>query len=151
MKVSARQINKTFNELKTQGGFSRNVNRKHRTAPTAGYMVSIPGYEQQIRSENVAPAHIDEFVRTHADQLEGPNMYAGGWDSGAETSLDVSQNIKPKKSVARKHGNRVADADARTSAMDMSLARNQEAAWDVKGNKDVVNKDFDPEGRRGNA
>lgn len=153
MRLNDGQFKKMADSVKggKDTGFSEHAYRQNRSAPKIGYMVSIPGYEKQIRSENVTPAHIKEFAEKHADKLGDPNMYVGGWNSGSEVSLDVSQNIKPKKKVAREYGRDVADADARTSAMDLSIARNQEAAWDVKRGKSIDNKDFDPKGRRGSV
>lgn len=131
-----------FGKLKRNGGFS--VNPQTGGSPKVGYMVAIPGAEEVVRSQNVAPAHIDEFISKHGSKLSaggGRGTHVGGWDSEGKTYFDVSQQIKPKKSVARKYGGGVADADARTSAMDMNIARNQLAAYDLVRDKDVVNKD----------
>lgn len=139
--------------LKKDGGFSVNSAGK---SPTDGYMVSLPGTEKQIRSQNVTPGHIDSFLERHGAELgKGGDRYAGGWnnkktdlDAGlrtrdaSETSLDVSQNIRPKADVAAKHGSAVAQADALTSTQDLMVARNQEAAYDVKSGDDVVNPHF---------
>ena len=132
-------------------GFSEHAYRQDQSAPTQGYMVSIPGYEQQVRSENVSPAHIKEFAEKHADKLGDPDTYVGGWNSGSEVSLDVSRNFKPKERVKQEFGSKVADADARTSANDAMIAWNQEAAWDVGKGESIDNKHFDPKGRRGNV
>lgn len=146
MRLNDGQFKKMADAVKggKDSGFSEHAYRQDASSPTVGYMVSIPGYEKQIRSENVSPAHIKEFAERHADKLGDPDMYVGGWNSGKEVSLDISQNIKPKKAVAKEFGADVADADARTSALDLSIARNQEAAWDVKRGKSLPNKDFDP-------
>lgn len=151
MKLSDSQFNKMAAAVKggKDSGFSEHAYRTNRTAPNVGYMVSIPGYEKQIRSENVSPAHIKEFAEKHADKLADPNIYIGGWNNGKDVSLDISQNIKPKKKVAREYGRDVADADARTSAMDLAFARNQEAGWDVKRGKSIDNPEFDPSRRKG--
>lgn len=149
--LSPNQFQNMYDRLKSDGGFSMDLAGNE---PRVGYMVSLPGSEQQIRSTKVAPAHIEEFARKNAHLLKGPGgkgKFLGGWDGGKETSLDVSNNIKPKSKVAKQYGKKVADADARTSAMDLSIARNQESAWDVKRNKEVPNKAFNPRGRRGNV
>lgn len=132
-----------FGKLKRNGGFS--VNPETGGSPKVGYMVAIPGAEQVIRSQNVAPAHIDEFIKKHGESLSkggGSGTHVGGWDKAGKTYFDVSQQIKPSRNVARKYGSAVADADARTSAMDLNIARNQQAAYDLKRDKDIPNKDF---------
>lgn len=149
MTLHPHQFKAMHSQLKKEGGFS--VNAQTGEAPKDGYMVSVPGFEHQVRSQNIAPAHIQEFVEKHAAELSKDERFVGGWDGGAETSLDVSQNIRPNRDVAREYGDDVADADARTSAMDLSIARNQEAAWDVKRGRELPNADFDPTGRRGNV
>ena len=144
-----KQFDALHQKLKTDGGFSANA--KTGEEPKVGYMVAIPGHEQQIRSQNVTPAHIAEFVEKHAAELSADDRYIGGWDSNGEVSLDVSQNIRPQRSTEREYGKDVALADARTSTMDLSIARNQEAAFDLQKMEDLPNPDFDPKGRRGNV
>ena len=149
MTLSTPQFKAMHASLKKTGGFS--VDAQTGASPKDGFMVSVPGHEMQVRSANIAPAHIKEFVDKHAVELSKDRRFVGGWDGGDETSLDVSQNIRPDKAVARKYGSDVADADARTTALDLSISRNQEAAWDVKKGTELPNADFDPTGRRGNV
>lgn len=127
-----------------EGGFS--VSAATGRAPKVGYMVSIPGAEQQIRSENVAPAHIEEFVKKHGAELSQPGAHVGGWNNRAsgEVSLDVSMRYKGTRKVARQYGAAVADADARTTASDMAIAHNQEAGYDLKRGKDIPNPGYVP-------
>lgn len=149
MNLSDRQFGTLHKKLTdpNEGGFSVNARGK---SPSVGYMVSIPGSEMQVRSENVAPAHIKEFVEKHANELSKPGAHLGGWNNQAsgEVSLDVSQNIKSKPSEVRQYGRSVADANAYTTASDLAIARNQEAGWDVKRGKEIPNPGFDPSRRR---
>lgn len=138
-----------YGKLKTDGGFS--ASPKTGKSPKVGYMVAVPGTEQQIRSQNIAPAHIAEFVQRHQKELAGDNRYIGGWDNNGEVSLDVSQNVRPSAAVTREYGRDVAMADARTTTLDLSIARNQEAAYDLQKGEDLPNPDFKAEGRRGNV
>lgn len=130
------------------GGFS--VNAHTGRTPKVGYMVSLPGYEKQIRSENVAPAHIKEFVEKHAAELGAPDAHIGGWNNRktGEVSLDISQRIKGDRRIARRYGKDVADADAYTTASDLAIARNQEAGWDVKRGQEIPNPFYYDDGRR---
>lgn len=137
--MSSRLAKTQFGNLKANGGFSVDV--KTGKSPDIGYMVAIPGSEEVVRSQNVAPAHIDDFVKKHGEKLGKKGAHMGGWESEGKTYFDVSQNIKPKASVAKEYGDDVADADARTSAMDLNIARNQIAAYDIKRDKDLPNKD----------
>ena len=143
--MSSRLAQTQFGKLKKQGGFS--VNPQTGGSPKVGYMVAIPGAEEVVRSQNVAPAHIDEFIKKHGEKLSKKGAHVGAWDSDGKTYFDVSQQIKPDRNVARKYGSDVADADARTSAMDLNIARNQIAAYDLKRGKDLVNKDH-PENKK---
>lgn len=145
MTLSDKQFGDMHKSLKKDGGFS--ANSQTGAPPDVGYMVSIPGYEQQVRSQNVAPAHIKEFAAKHADLLAGEDRYIGGWDNNGETSLDVSQNIRPNPRVSSEYGSGVALADARTSTLDLSFGRNQEAAYDLQTGGDLVNDHFDPSRR----
>lgn len=150
MRLSDGQFDKMASSVKggKDSGFSEHAYRQNQSSPQEGYMVSIPGYEKQIRSQNVTPAHIKEFAEKHADKLGDPDMYIGGWNDGDNVDLDISQNIRPKEKVKQEFGSKVADADARTSAEDISFARNQEAAWDVGKGESIDNKNFDPSRRK---
>lgn len=130
------------------GGFS--VNAATGKGPKVGYMVSLPGFETQIRSENVAPAHIKEFMEKHADLLTQPDHFVGGWNNTktGEVSLDVSQRIRGDRRIARRYGRQVAEADAYTTASDLAMARNQEAGWDIKRGKEIPNPHYYDDGRR---
>src|SRR5687768_4197369 len=77
-----------------QGGFSASPTTGR--GPKVGYMVALPGFEMQIRSENIAPAHIKEFVEKHGAELSKPGRFIGGWNNRqtGEVSLDISQRIK---------------------------------------------------------
>jgi hypothetical protein len=151
MSLSDAQFSGLHKQLKTEGGFSVDV--KTGKSPTVGYMVAIPGHEEQIRSVNVAPAHLKEYVQKHGADLDRKGAHFGGWDNKAkgDTSLDIAKNIKPDKKVARKYGASVAKADALTSTHDLMLASNQEAAYDVKTGKDVDNPHYKDDGRRNGA
>lgn len=151
MRLSDSQFESMAAQVKggKDSGFSEHAYRQDASTPTQGYMVSIPGYEKQIRSENVSPAHIKEFAEKHADKLGDPDTYVGGWNDGENVDLDISQNIKPKERVKQEFGSKVADADARTSTEDLMVARNQEAAWDVGKGESIPNKQFDPSRRKG--
>lgn len=134
-------------KLKTEGGFSASTRGAE---PKVGYMVSLPGTEMQIRSQNVSPAHIQEFIDKHGSKLGG-DKYVGGWDGGKEVSLDISQNVKPSSKVQRQYGRSVAQADARERAITLGEARNQEAIWDVAKGREIRNPHFKPKGRRTGA
>lgn len=147
MSLNPRQFGTMMQSLRSNGGFS--ASSQTGRAPRTGFMVSIPGHEQQLPAYQVNAGHIQKFAQDHADVL-GPGQFIGGWvggnlgDEHREVSLDVSQQIKPNPKVARKYGADVAHADARTSAADLSIARNQEAAYDVKNGIDLPNKDYVP-------
>ena len=148
--LSDSQFSKLHSKLMdpNDGGFS--VNAATGQGPKVGYMVSLPGFETQIRSENVAPAHIKEFVEKHAAELQKPDMHIGGWNNTktGEVSLDISQRIKGDRRIARRYGKQVADADAYTTASDLAIARNQEAGWDIKRGKEIPNPGYYDDGRR---
>lgn len=148
---SEKQFGKLHKQLKEHGGFSAKVGSTK--VPKHGYMVSLPGTEMQVRSQNITPAHIKEFVEKHAKELAEVGRYVGGWDNKetGETSLDVSRHVKADPKVKRQRGSAVARADARTSVMDLSEAGNQEAAWDIRKKKEIPNPHFKAEGRRGNV
>jgi hypothetical protein len=134
------------------GGFS--ISAATGNEPQVGYMVSLPGMEQQIRSQNLAPAHLKQFVAQHADTLHEDHNYFGGWNprgnpAHTETSLDVSRNIAPKQDVADEYGDAVAEIDARTSAEDLMVAWDQEAAYDLGRDDEILNPQFKKAGRRG--
>jgi hypothetical protein len=120
-----------------EGGFS--INTRTGQSPTAGYMVGVPGYEQQVPSSEVTPQHLKDYATSHRSRLSERGAHFGGWndsDSG-QVSLDVSENITGKASVEREYGTDVADADAYTTTQDLAIARNQEAAYDIRRGKDT--------------
>lgn len=88
--------------------------------PQAGYMVSIPGHTQVIKS--ATPELVAQYAKTHADALQDPRAHIGGWTDKASglTYLDVSHNIR-NKSAAIKAGQ----------------AHNQIAIWDVKHSREI--------------
>ena len=145
MTLSDKQFGEMHRKLLANGGFS--ANSQTGKEPSAGYMVSIPGHEQQHTTADVTPGHLRSFAETNAAPLVGDDRYIGGWDSKGTTSLDVSQNIQPDKNVKREYGEQVALADARTSTLDLAYGRNQEAAYDLQSGDDLVNDHFDPSRR----
>jgi hypothetical protein len=149
MSLSDKQFAGLAQKLSTDGGFS--ANSKTGAAPTDGFMVSLPGHEQQARTQDVTGGVIKGFSQKHAAPLRGDDRYIGGWDNEGETSLDVSQNIRPRADVSRDYGAGVAAADARTSAEDLASARNQESVYDVKRDDVFFNAHFDATRRDGVA
>lgn len=142
MTLSDKQFKDLHLKLTQYGGFSANANTGQ--PPKSGYMVSYPGTEQQIPTRDVSPTHLKDYLGKHGNLLKEPDRYFGGWkdDDEGEVSLDVSQNITPDTAVAREYGDAVADTDARTSAEDLAVARNQKAGWDVVREKELPNRQF---------
>jgi hypothetical protein len=126
-----------------KGGFS--VNTETGGAPKVGYMVSLPGTEERHRTVNATPAQVEEYARKHAAVLGQPGRFFGGWKTGSGDSvLDVSRQVKPSGSISKKYGKSVAQADAATAAMDLSVAYNQEAVYDLGKDREIANRDYVP-------
>ena len=116
-----------------EGGFTIHAQTGER--PTEGHMVSYQGTERLTSpAEATRPRDLANYVRTQREALGRPDVYFGGWkpESGEFTTLDRSQVIKPDPKTAAQHGAMVADADARTSALDLAIARDQFATFDLK-------------------
>ena len=152
MTLSDLQFKDLHHQLRAEGGFS--VNARSGKAPDVGYMVSIPGHEHQVRSQNVSPAHLKEYVEKHGKELDSDTRYFGGWNdtSKGEVSLDVSENLQLPESATTLHtyGKSVAKADALTSVADLAAGRGQAAAYDLETGKDVPSG-YDPKTRRQNG
>ena len=60
--------------------------------------------------------------------------FVGGWNPGGDSDvfLDVSRRTMPSGSVRREYGRPVAQADAMTSALDLGIANDQLAVYDVE-------------------
>jgi len=150
--LSDSQFSRLHNKLMdpNEGGFS--VNPQTGRSPKVGYMVALPGYEQQVRSQNIAPAHIREYVEKHKAELDS-GKFLGGWNDTdiGEVSLDTVRRIKGDPRTQRRYGKQVAEADAYTSASDLAIANNQKAGWDVKRGKEIPNPGYYDDGRRKDA
>ena len=116
-----------------EGGFTIHAVTGER--PTEGHMVSYPGTERLTSpAEATKPRDIANFTRQHRGELARPDVYLGGWkpESDEFTTVDRSQIIKPSHKVASDYGNEVANAEARTSALDLGIARGQFSTFDLK-------------------
>ncbi len=143
--LSNKQFGELGKTLRSGGGFSINVHTGK--SPTDGFMVAASGStESPLPAATVHGRNIRAFAQhpPNAEQLSQPNRYLGGWGGKSVAVLDVSQNIRPKADVAAQYGDDVAHADARTSTADLLYARNEEAAYDVRGKKDYDNPVYDP-------
>lgn len=154
MSLSDDQFKELHKQLKSKsGGFSVNVATGE--SPQEGYMVSLPGSESSVRSLHVSPAHIKEYVDRHGAALAQDERYLGGWNNKNArprmSYFDVSRNVAPTPANVAAYGKDTAMADARTSAMDLSVAYGQEAIYDLQKGESVYNKDFDPKRRNPNA
>lgn len=124
------------------GGFSVDINTGK--SPEGGFMVARTGNEVSVDAASITPSHLRDYAQNRQDELSKPSAYFGGWhdrDRG-KIDLDVAQHIPDSSAVASKYGDNVAHADARTSALDLSVARNQRAAFDLTTFKDLPNPDF---------
>jgi hypothetical protein len=140
MTLSMNQFSSIHARLQRDGGFS--ASPKTGAAPKSGFMVSEAGSEQQVSTGASTPQHLADYASRNSSALSAPDRYLGGWAGPRGTSLDVSRNVKPDRSTARRYGSDVAHADARTSAMDMGIAHDQEAVWDVKRGQEISIKGF---------
>lgn len=82
--------------LRTQGGFS--VSAAGTPAPHSGFTVSREGTERVIPGF-AKPQDIDAFQTEHADRLQHPGYYMGGWRDGDKTYLDISQRFPTRESA----------------------------------------------------
>ena len=112
-----------------EGGFS--VHAMTGEVPTEGHMVSLPGEHLTTPASATRPSHLAGYVNQNRESLSKPDVFFGGWKpkSGAFTTLDRSQQIKPNPSVTAEYGPAVADADALTTALDLGISRNQFSVW----------------------
>ena len=63
--------------------------------PRTGFIVSIPGHEEIIgQYEDLTPAVIKKYLRTHKKELSHDRHYLGGWKSGDKVYLDVSRRFR---------------------------------------------------------
>lgn len=79
-------------------------------APTSGYMVGRPGTEHDIPHGKLNPAALRDYYEQHADTLEEPGNFMGGWQStgrpGTPRSgqpqwyFDISRNIQDPAEAA---------------------------------------------------
>jgi hypothetical protein len=131
-----------------EGGFS--INAKDGSVPTDGVMVSrsgaAGGEEKTLPVAGLTKAkfrnEMADYTQRNADTLSQRDTYVGGWKpkgppKDAEVYIDQSRRVAPKASVAAEYGQKVADADAMTSAMDLGIAHNQLAVFDVKKGRSV--------------
>ena len=143
MSLSPKQFSSLANKLNTKGGFSANTVTGG--APRVGYMVAKEGNETQLPTSQ-RPATAADIQGHAAGVTPSRDTFIGGWKSkSGDSSLDASQQFKGKRSVASKYGGAVADADARTSALDMVVARNQEAGYDLKKDDDLTEPGWKPD------
>jgi len=68
-------------------------------APTHGYMVSLPDYEQVQSYSRLTPRDIRDYITKHQDVLEQPGNFYGGWEEDDPQGRprwyhDVSRNIE---------------------------------------------------------
>lgn len=141
MNLSDDQFKGMHEDLKASGGFSAHAHTG--AAPTAGFMVSIPGHEQNVRANKLSGERIKSFTKAQSSALAPHDRFIGGWQGTPKTvSLDVSRNVSPDPNVAAKHGDAVALADARTSAEDLAVAYNQKATYDLQTGNDIVNPEY---------
>jgi hypothetical protein len=138
--LNKNQFHSLVGDLKDpdNGGFSVDINSGD--SPEGGFMVARAGNEQSIRSNRVSPGKLERYANNKQDELSKPNAYFGGWHDRSRkmVDLDVAQHIPDTPGQSADVGH----ADARTSALDLSIARNQRAAFDLKTFSDLPNPDF---------
>lgn len=141
--ISKGQFGKLAQTVREGGGFSVNVNTGE--APKEGFMVAARGSkEQKVPTPSTYGPQLQAYAYNNREQLGRSDRYMGAWGGKYYASLDVSQNIAPKADVAAEYGHQVAVADARTSALDSLIARNEEAAYDLQKDDDLPNPNYDP-------
>jgi hypothetical protein len=140
IKLSMGQFKGLHNDMMAspgvEGGFTVHAVTGER--PTEGHMVAYPDTERLTSPASASkPSHIANFARQNREALSRPDTYMGGWkpDSDQFTTLDRSQIIKPSHKTAADYGPGVADAEARTSALDLGIARNQFSTYDLKSGR----------------
>lgn len=142
--LSRSEFGKLAKTVREGGGFSINVNTGE--APKEGYMVAAKGSkETKIPAPKTYGPQLEAYAQSNRKELSRSDRYMGAWGGRYYASLDVAQNIAPKKSVADKYGRDVAMADAKTSTMDVLFARNEEAAYDLQKDDDLPNPVYNPD------
>ena len=81
-----------FSELSLTGGFSYNATTGSFN-PSAGYMVSLTGFEEQFYFDDFENKDIKQYFVRHVKQLCKDESFLGGWVDGNQVFLDVSINI----------------------------------------------------------
>jgi hypothetical protein len=150
--LSQGQFGKAFKALKVnspkEGGFT--VDPFTGEAPRDGFMVSkgddYKGEEMERPTSSLTPdsfdAEISDYVKRNQANLSEPGMHLGGWKpegDPSETSvyIDSSRRVARNPAVARQYGKSVANADARTSALDLAIAHDQLAIYDLAKNRSI--------------
>lgn len=119
-----------------EGGFTVHAVTGER--PTEGHMVAYEDTERMTSPASATKASsLAGYTRQHRESLSQPNTYLGGWKPSSDqfTTLDRSQIIKPSHKTSAAYGPGVADADARTSALDIGISRNQFSTYDLKSGR----------------
>jgi ribosomal protein S18 acetylase RimI-like enzyme len=86
----------TIQHLMRDGGYTVNA---HRSVPKQGWMVSLPGHEQQYASvPDVTPTGVQRYIDQHEKVLKQNDHYIGGWvdKTSGKTYLDTSKRINDR-------------------------------------------------------
>lgn len=151
--LSRRQFGELGKTLRSGGGFSVNIHTGK--SPETGFMVAAPGSKEgKYPAPTVHGGQIHAWTQLpyNHKELQRSDRYLGGWGGRTVATLDVAQNIPHNPKVVAEYGESVAHADARTSALDLMYARNEEAAYDLNKKNpdgttgaDLANPVYDPD------
>jgi hypothetical protein len=110
--------------VKRRGGFS--YNPVYKSSPKTGFMVSVsPEYERSCALDDLHPDLINTYAKDHAEILQNPDAYMGGWlDVEAGTVyLDISINVADKE-----------------KARALAQANGQEGIYDLDNGQTIIVK-----------
>jgi hypothetical protein len=109
------------------GGFT--VDAKTLKPVETGTMVSAPTDERQVPQSQVSSGALRDYHSS--TDFSAPYNNFGGWNPGGreDVSLDKSRRVMPDQGVQQQYGEKVAQADAMTSALDLGIMNQQEAVF----------------------
>jgi hypothetical protein len=95
------------------------VSTHGKSAPSSGYMVSLPDLEAVYPQDQVTEETLRGYADVYRDELADENRFLGGWVSDGNVYLDVSEHVP--------------DGD---EAFRLGHEREQKAVWDFDSDMD---------------
>lgn len=109
--------NVIYAETLNKSGYSVNLSG---IVPHTGYMVSIPGCEEQIKITEFNKQKIASFIRRNRQLLSNSRTFVGTWINEGVVYLDVSVNLMNLR-----------------TAKSFGMSSNQLAIFDIKHSETI--------------